>query len=87
MTEREIMAWIENHIFMPHRREFLRNDNTVTHYRDTYNNGDVYEWKSEIKSLSREHCDTWINGKLVDSADYVWKNFGWHRVRPAGLTA
>lgn len=82
MNKNEIMNWIESHIFMQNKRTFFRNDNTVTHYRIDYINGDVYEWKSvrTDKYNWKEHTITWINGKLVEEADYIYYNFGWKRI-------
>ena len=82
MCRLEIMKWLEEHIFMQNKRTFFRNDNTVTHYRIDYINGDRYEWKSKrIDEYNwKEHTMTWINGRLVEEADYIYKNFGWHRI-------
>lgn len=82
MCRLEIMRWLEEHIFMEHRRTFFRDDNTITHYRDEYVNGDIYEWKSARidKWNWKEHTTTWINGEIVEEADYIYQNFGWRRI-------
>lgn len=78
MSLAEIEKWAWAHVETPSRFLYL----TERGYKKQYETGETYEHSETGNSSETEKTvKISINGKLVNTAKYIWHNFGWKLVK------
>lgn len=78
MTLAEIKKWAWAHVETP--RSLLYN--TERGYKARFETGETYEYsETSDENYTEKTVKISINGKLVNTASYIWHSFGWKLVK------
>lgn len=79
MTIQEIRNWLDARIEEKQRRNFSsygRTDETRVHF----DGGDDFRQVITQADMNHSHTDIYINGDMVYSANYIYRDFKWEVV-------